>query len=366
MGIKKLHLCNFRNYTNQLIEFHPSINILIGKNGQGKTNILEAIYFLGFLRSFRTSTHQNLKLINSDGFHILSEIESLPWDKTLYVEHGIKRILKTNNNIVHKSSEFIGEIKPVIFTNDDIQIILGSSKIRRKFIDIIISLIDRRYLLALQNYSIALKSINSIIRNSKNYKETNNLISAFIPIFEENALFINELRSKYFKLIEEKADKILKNIKSGKFELKLRYQSRINNKIIKDNLVSSFIRDEIFKNTKRGFVGIGPHLDDFEILLNGKNMKNYSSLGECRAASISIKMAEIELLINNDKSNKVIALIDDVTGELDSKTKDAFLSLIVNANQSFFTFSKKYDDKFHADCKKFLVENGTVTELNQI
>ena len=357
--IKNLSLVNFRNYLNQTISFDSGVNILVGENGQGKTNLLEAIYFLAFLRSFRTSWIQSVKKIGSKGFYLAAELQSLDkWNRLLEIEYLAKRSLKIDNLPIFKSSEFVRQIRPVVFSSDDIKLISDSSGIRRKFIDILLSARDKGYLLILQKYIIALRSRNIALRNDK---IDISVISAFEPLLAEFALEIIKSRQCVLERISNKADRILKSIKGNNYSFKIKYISKLKLENISFEYILENINLERERDIKRGYSGLGPQSDDIEFIFNDKNLRNFGSLGQCRLAVLCLKMAEIELLLENDDDKNVVALIDDVTGELDSGTKDSFFETVSKVKQIFFTFTKfDKSDLYFKDAAVYKISDGNI------
>ena len=357
--IKQLSLVNFRNYQNQTIEFDSGINILEGENGHGKTNLLEAIYFLAFLRSFRTSSIQSVKKIGSKGFYLSAELNlSNKWNRLLEIEYLAKRSLKIDNLPVFKSSEFVRHIRPVVFSHDDIKLISDSSGARRKFIDIFLSARDKKYLLILQKYITALRSRNAVLRCPKIDIE---VLSAFEPLMAEYALEIIKNRDYALDQISKKADKILKSIKGKKYSFDIKYISKLKSEKISFDYILENIILERERDIRRCYSGLGPHMDDIEFIFNNKNLKNFGSLGQRRLAVLCMKMAEIELLLEKDDENNVVVLVDDVTGELDSKTKESFFKVVSQVKQLFFTFTKfNKSESYFSDAVTHKIYKGNI------
>ncbi|MEI6056670.1 MAG: DNA replication and repair protein RecF [Lentisphaerota bacterium] len=354
--IGKLGLSDFRNYQSLSLIFESKTNLIIGDNGQGKTNLLEAIYYLSFLRSFKTSHLEYLKRVGSTGFYLSGNVLNNNYSKTLEVYNNDKKILKIDGVSINKASEFVGFIKPVVFTHDDIKLISSTAKLRRRYLDILISSLDKLYFSDLQNYAVALKSRNILLKSAN---VDNNLISAYEPILAKYGKRILDIRYKVISQLQQRADKIIKKIKGETYNLQIIYYSRIKEEQNSEENILSLINKDKEKDRFRAYTGIGPHMDDIFFYLNGKSLKNYGSIGECRLATLCLKLAEAQLVTENDKSNS-IALVDDVTGELDSKTKDAFFSVTEKFNQLFFTFTKYSDDSLFNSGAKYTVSNGMV------
>jgi len=362
--IKTLELRNFRNYSQLRLEFNKSRNIFIGSNGQGKTNILESLYFLSILRSFRTSSIKSLTKINSQGFYIGADIKdsSTAWSKKLEVEYSSSRILKIDSKRINKASVFINNVKTVTFTPGDIDIVIASSALRRRFINIFISTLIPEYLNALSEYLEALKTRNIMLKNGATESE----FIVFEHILAEKGSFIVSTRSKIFKKLSEEMLKIYLNIKDD-----------IDSFFIKYSPVSATSSgfEEFFnklhssreKDKNKGYTPFGPHCDDFDFLLNGQQLRQFGSNGQCRLAAICLKMAAISILTSNNfsntaENNNITVLVDDVTGDLDERTKDAFFKTIESSEQIFFTFTEKPRAEIFNDANSYLIENGKIQD----
>jgi DNA replication and repair protein RecF len=337
--LKNITLANFRNYQNLSLNTDSDIIILYGDNGQGKTNFLESVYYLALLRSFRSSSTKSLKQINSKGFYISGKIgSSKGWDRNIEIEYfDSKKRFKIDNVTIVKSADFIRFIKPVVFSHEDISIITGSSKLRRRYIDIFICSIDSEYFSALREYMTALKSRNNILRfnTSNNY----GMLAAFEPILAKNACIILKKRYEIIKKLKEKTAFFIKEIKGDDTFFDIKYLSKFKENSISEDEILNILKNDREKDIKKGYTSVGPHLEDIDFIYNGKSLRFYGSLGQCRITSLCMKMSELKLVGANDKTGNIIALIDDVTGELDSKTKDSFFNTISDADRLFFTLT---------------------------
>ena len=354
--IERLILSNFRNYQSQDIKFGGKINILTGENGQGKTNILEAIYFLSFLRSFRTCCIDDLKKIGTAGFYLGAELLSDKWNRLIEIKNFDKKFLRIDKIPIKKSSDFIGMIKPIVFSHEDIKFITGTSKGRRRNLDIFISLLNKNYFSDLQNYALALKSRNFMLRLAEKDLKAIESYEPALAFYGGKILFE---RYKVIFQLEEKAEKIIKKIKGNEFSLKIKYFSRIKFEDSNTDYILRQMVQERQKDIKRTYSGVGPHLDDVELYLNNRNLKSFGSVGECRIASLCLKLAEAEIITEKD-SQTSIALVDDVSGELDAKTKDAFYKTIDRFSQVFLTFTKVQKESYFEKSTNYFVKEGIV------
>ena len=359
--IKRLLLNNFRNYKKAEISFNSQNIVFTGRNGQGKTNLLEAVFFLSVLRSFRTSRTGDLKKIGQNSFYLGAEIRKNKWDELIEVKYGEKgsRKLSIDNSPVLKGSEFINQIKSVIFSPEDINIVSSYSGIRRKFMDILISVVDPLYLNALKDYNMALKSRNALLRVTNADLQS---MDAYEDIMAENSLKIIIERWKYKDILIKEVNKLLTDL-SNKNIFNIHYSSEINN-ISKDFIKNKFYSERA-RDFKRGFTGFGPQSDEFELFLSNKLMRNFASTGQCRLISLCLKMAKLNILCENKNSEmeNVLVLVDDVTGELDEVMRTMFFKVISRAGQAFFTFTEKPDFDFFEDCEYYKIIDGTIEKL---
>jgi len=359
--IKNLILSNFRNYKKAHISFNSQNIVFTGRNGQGKTNLLEAIFFLSVLRSFRTSKTSDLKKINNNNFYIGAEIQKNKWNEFLEVQYGEgkKRKLKIDDSPILKASEFINQIRVVVFSPEDINIVNSNSALRRRFIDMLISVVNPFYLNALRNYSVALKNRNALLRELKADLQ---VMDAYELIMAENSFKIIIERQKYKDILIKEVNKLLSDL-SNENIFNIRYKVEIKD-ISKEAIKKKFERDRS-RDLKRGFTSFGPQTDEFELFFGNKLMRNFASTGQCRLISLCLKMAKLNILCESNSADieNVLVLVDDVTGELDEVMRDMFFKIISRAGQAFFTFTEKPDFAFLKNCEYYNIIEGTINKI---
>ncbi|MCM8543188.1 MAG: DNA replication/repair protein RecF [Lentisphaeraceae bacterium] len=366
--LSEIYLENFRNYTSQKLTFQSGLNIFVGENGHGKSNMLEAVYFLSLLRSFRCKNIQNLKNWKSDSFSLKGTLkleDSLP-DKLL-ITYGDKRVLKVNDSSVSRGTEFIRKINTVSFTPEDIELIKGSAGNRRQFLDITLSQLSPSYLRHLQTYNKALKARNTLLRNYEDGKALDqSLFNTYEKMMVEAGVIITKERINLLKNFEEKIRHFTELMFPEGKKLKIIYQSSISKSSNADSFTEELFQqklDESYsKDLQRGMTQIGPHRDDLFILLQGKSLSSFGSEGQCRLASLVIKMTAAEQLIENEMTGNVVLLIDDVLGELDETRKNAFLKTIMRGDQIFIACTEIPEFCKSAEHSIFHVENGRITQ----
>ncbi|OGV38420.1 MAG: hypothetical protein A2020_15300 [Lentisphaerae bacterium GWF2_45_14] len=358
--IKKLFMRDFRNFSEVSLSFSDKLNVLTGENGQGKTNLLEAIFFTGMLRSFRTSRVADMKKIGSQSFYISCEADSDgKWTKKLEIEYGELRKLKIDSSIVKKASEFIRNLMTVAFSPDDIAIVNGNSRIRRRFIDICISMESPSYMSALLEYSEALLSRNRLLRSvSPDIK----ILRAFEPVMAEKASVISKYRLDYSELLKKEMQKILCDYMRDETDFDIRYRNS-SGTFSKDEYMNKFEKERN-KDILRKMTSFGPQTDEFDFFLNSKLLRCFGSTGQCRFISLCLKMAELNLLLKTEENiKKAVVLVDDVTGELDSRARDYFFKVINRAGQTFFTFTSVPTDKYFKEASIYKINSGRVASL---
>lgn len=326
MVVKRFVAENFRNIEKCDIVFSPGINLLHGKNAQGKTNALEGIYIFSRGRSFRTSEEKDLIKSGSDGFRIFIEFEDKYGDETLeYSLFGRERRRKKNGYKINKVTEMIGSFKTVLFSPDDLTIVKDGPEKRREFLNIACSQCFPSYIKIYADYKKALENRSCILKNAKQgfYFDKGELYS-WSEIMAEYAAHVYKYREEYVKRLDSFATDIQKNISDGKEELRLFYKSGISFECdtvekIKSEYIKIFT-ENLERECAAGVSLFGPHRDDVDVFINGEYARAYASQGQQRSAVLSMKLAEGE--VNREICGEYpVYLLDDVLSELDEIRK---------------------------------------------
>ena len=336
MIVKELELHNLRNYEYLKVNFNKGINYIYGENASGKTNILEAIYFLSLTRSFRTSEIEELIKKDASFARILAKIDTQNVSKTLEINFNKsgKKIL-VNGKKVLKISELNSLINVISFIPKNTNLLKDAPKERRKFLNIYLSKFSNNYLKILSVYEKILKERNDAFKAYKINPTlidilTNQLISLNKEIYLYRKKFVNEI-NKYL------AD-VFKEVSLTNEKLKMEYESFLNNQ---NENIENFLKNE-FENIKeeefkRKQTLIGIHKDDFKIYIDEKDVSLYGSQGENRISIISLILSLYFL----NKEEKPIIVLDDVISELDEKHEENLLKYLENFNQVFITNTAK-------------------------
>ena len=368
MILRKIKLVNFRNYKNFNVDFKKNINIIIGDNAQGKTNILESIYTLALTKSYRTTNDSNLIRLNQEKFMITGEIKDEKVFKKLSLElYKGNKVAKINDNIVNKISDYIGNLYVILSSPDDLQMIKGSPADRRNFLNIEISQLSSNYIKKYNEFNKILKMRNDYLKllftnslGDYNYLEilTSNLIDREVDIYIERKNFIDK--------INENITDIYKNITNIK-DLKIVYETNVEFDNFDVETIKSTLKEKYIKNQKReiaiGMTLYGPHRDDFTFTIEGNDIKVFGSQGQQKLAFIALKFSEIPIFEEKTETKPII-LLDDIFSELDKTKKNKLIQYINNDYQVIITSNdtKDISKKILNDAYIIKIKDGKITE----
>ncbi|MGL4392165.1 MAG: DNA replication/repair protein RecF [Fusobacteriaceae bacterium] len=358
MEIKEINFINFRNLCDSNIKFGSDFNLFYGKNGQGKTSILESIYFTGTGKSFRTSKINDIIKYSKDKCGTYLAYSDKNGEKSIAVKFSDKKKEYNFNGkkVVH--NEFYGKINMIAFIPEDIELITGTPLVRRKFFDEEIAQSSFEYYKNLMDFNKVLKIRNQYLKEKKK--------SQIREVYEEE--FINLATQIIFKRLEYiKNISIILNLNYRKLfdnnkELEMSYVSNIgyekkNNtqEEIKKKIIDQ-IEKEKYNEEKYGYSMVGPQKDEFKFLLNGKDSKAFSSQGEKKSIVFSLRLSEIDMIFKEKKETPIF-LIDDISSYFDSIRKENILNYLKKRNIQLFISSTS---DINIECKKFQIENGEI------
>ncbi len=361
MEILDLKLRNFRNFRNLNIKFNKNKNIIIGNNGMGKTNLIEAIYVLGLTKSFRGTNENIIITKNENSTKIEGNINgNIKANYQITLSSNGKKA-KINNKNQEKLSDYLSKINIILFNPDDLKIIKNSPSSRRKLLNIEISQLNNQYLKKLTEYNHILKQRNSYLKTmyinsftSKEYLDilTDKLINLGIDIYNERKKFIDKINKLisniFYEITDEKA-------------LVIKYNSCYKD-ITQEKIRKKY--DEILeKDMMLGSTTFGIHHDDIDFLLNDDNLRDYGSEGQQKNAILSFKLAEVEIF-NNQLGEYPILILDDLFSELDSKKINNILKFLNKDIQIFITVTdlKYVTDEIKENSNIIKINNGKVEE----
>ncbi|MCL2322357.1 MAG: DNA replication/repair protein RecF [Oscillospiraceae bacterium] len=362
MNIEKINLVNFRNYKNLNIDFSSKINMIIGDNGEGKTNILESIYLLSYGKSHRTRKDKELINWNKEYLYIESLFKTNRLDK--FIEFKIfkdgKKAININKIKVSSISELIGVINVVFFSPEDLKIVKDSPNVRRKFLDLEISKLKKKYYIDLVNYNKVLDEKNTLIKMSKNIDLK--LLDIYDYKLAELSYNIINARLWYLANLNKYGKQIHKDITNSKEDIKFIYENDTYKSLSVENLYEKNVKNRNIDFIK-GYTTFGPHRDDFQIDINNFDARSFASQGQQRTAVLTIKFAAIEI-IKKEAEEYPILLLDDVLSELDSNRQNFIIQSMKNI-QTLITSTEIGQLKSSiSDLKLYLVDNANITILN--
>lgn len=325
MLIKTLELHNYRNYSNYSLELNPNLNIIIGRNGVGKTNILESIIVVSNTKSFRTADDQDL--IKKDFEYLKIELETEE-NKFKVVINNKSKSLYLNNNLAKRTSDYIGKLNAILFKPSDLELFTDAPSVRRKVVDLEIGKINNKYLKCLLQYNSLLKDKNKLLKEIEIDDQLLDVIEqSMIPNIKEIILErekfvenINHYINEYYSLISGQENKI---------EIKYKKCCEIDE--VEDYMFTSKQKDLYYH-----YATFGPHHDDYEFMIDGYDINSIASQGQKRMVMIAFKFALIKYIQINTNITPVL-LLDDILSELDKDNQERLLQIIPNDTQVIIT-----------------------------
>ena len=359
MVIKKLTLENFRNYEEETFEFSQGLNVLSGRNGQGKTNCAEAVFYLCTGTSLRIRHDRQLIRRGCESARVSASAESAYGTLTLEAEiFENRRELKVNGNKVARTVDFLGNMNSVFFSPGELRLIQDGPDERRRFLNLSISQTSRSYCTALQRYQRILDQRNNLLK-----ERDVSLVMETLPVWDEQlaayAAQIVHKRREFLTLLSPLAAEAHAYLTDGLEELCVQSdksypegESEICEKLLRE-LKNSYERD-----IRLGFTSVGPHRDDVKITLGGVDARGYASQGQTRTAALSLKLAEVEIFRKLSGENPVL-ILDDVMSELDLPRRKKLVER-VKGLQCILTCTHAERVLYGKDCTKMKISEGKI------
>lgn len=368
MIIKNIKLKNFRNYENLDFVLNNRLNIIIGNNAQGKTNILESIYFLSLTKSFfavndKVVIKKNCLYARIDG--VITSNNGCNNLSILVNNYG--KYLKIGNKEIKKSSDYLGYLKVILFSPDNIRLLKEGPSIRRRFLNIEISQLSKRYILILNQFNDLLKQRNEYLKNIRNSLVDKDYMLILNQKFAELAYQIYNFRNDFIVEINKRIKDIYKSIINiDNIEIKYITDIKLNDKETMINEIIDRLDRNYDKEILYGSTLIGPQRDDFCILLNGNDISSYGSQGQMRIAILSLKLSEIDIIFNKFGEYPVI-LLDDIFSELDVDKRNKLIKYLNCDKQVIITTTdiENINEELVNNAKLFKIDNGKVIETRE-
>lgn len=348
MYLKSLYLRNFRNYEEQEVSFSQTQNVFFGKNAQGKTNLLEAIYLIATGKSFRTQNFSDLIYLNKSFFFIeaLIETEGVEQSIKLFFD-GQKKTLEIGKKKSLSYQPLLGILPMVLYTPYDLDLIAGAPSERRRFLNLHLAQSDPLYVYHLTRFWRAMKQRNALLKMKK--QET---LSYFEEEMDISQKYLKEKREKMVRDLQEifKQKKELFSFNQEEYDLQLQlsaakdYRKQLEKNRVKEMEIGSTLS--------------GPHRDDLLFTLNDKPLRLFASEGQKKTAITALKLSEWQRLQEESKDQPLLGF-DDLEGALDASRKVLFQSFFSKLGQVFLTTTEPFENTFQ-NAHGILVENGTV------
>jgi DNA replication and repair protein RecF len=353
-----LRLRDFRNYARLDADFAPGFHLLLGDNAHGKTNILEAIYLMATLRSFRGIGGAQMIRHGARGYFVGGKIVAQSEREIKMFWSARERNLSLDGQPVKKLADYFGALRTVVFCTEDLQLVKGSARSRRRFLDLLLAQTQPGYLPLLQRYMHSVRARNALLKNrSADDAALESFSADLVKLGNEIIRGRRELVPKFSPL----ARLAYRRISNDAEELRIEYQPSVKNDFAVE-LAQSRSREKTFRATL-----VGPHRDDVQLLLNEKSAAQFGSEGQKRTLAIALKMAQAEFLAGIHGSAPIL-LIDDVMGELDLKRRSGFLPLLEHARktsgQVFMTATEEnWPRELGKDLQRWQVQAGILKKI---
>lgn len=362
MILTELSILNYKNISGADLTFSPNINCFIGDNGEGKTNLLDAIYFLSFCHSMFSNVDSQMMRHATDFFmlkgHYLHDDGETAETVFASMKKGVKKQFKRNNKAYKKLAEHIGLVPLIIVSPDDVMIINGGSEERRRLLDIVISQYDNTYIDSLLRYNKALQQRNALLKMEEEPDET--LLTLWEEEMARNGEEVFRRRSDFVERFIPVFNELYSRISGEKENVSLRYVSHCQRGALLD-----VIQRDRHKDRAVGYSLHGIHRDDLEMLIDGYPMKREGSQGQTKTYVISLKLAQFDFLRRTNSKTTPLLLLDDIFDKLDARRVENIVNIVSSDDfgQIFITDTNRdHLDRIlsasHSDYKIFKVKRG--------
>lgn len=374
MKLNKVYTVNFRNYDSCNLDFSAMTNVLYGQNAQGKTNILEAVFYSAFGMSHRTSAEEELVKLGNSEMAVGIEYESLSSCHEIkikkYQQNGRNKKDIFIDSCKVRPKEHYGYFNVVMFSPEDLQLVKGEPALRRRFLDMQIAQTDRVYYDLLVKYNRVLQQRNKLLKavrdnEVKNYRE---VLAVWNEEFISLAAAIMEKRLRALCKLEAIVAHNYGSITGNKEKMTVKYEAKGNNGTFfyPDHSFAAwedFYRKNLTEREKvdilRGNTGIGPHRDDLIFLLDDMSMKSFGSQGQQRSGALSLKLSQLEY-VRQEIGEYPVLLLDDVMSELDAQRRSKMLLFLDGRIQTFITVNDRSLIPALPGCCYFEVTEGCI------
>ena len=359
MHIKNLYLKNFRNYGEERFEFSPALNVLFGKNAQGKTNCAEAVFYLCTGTSMRARRDRQMIKEGQTSANIGCVCCGRYGDVTIDAVIGESgREIRVNGNKISRNADLLGNVYAVFFSPQELRLIQDGPDERRRFLNISISQLSKSYYTALSRYNKILEQRNNLLKN-----RDISLVMDTLPVWDVQlcryAAEIAVRRTEYLKKLSPLAEEAHAYLTDGQEKLEISPEKKYKGD---EEELSARLFDELSNNYDRdirlGYTASGPHMDDLDITINGQDAKNFASQGQTRTAALAIKLAEVNIFREACGEYPVL-ILDDVMSELDLPRRKKLVAR-TEGLQTIITCTHAERVLYGREVNKIMIEGGAI------
>ncbi len=372
MRLNALRLWNFRNFAEAELDPDPHMNVLVGANVQGKTNLLEAIYYLSTLKPLRPVKESDLIRWGTSEARLFARFTRDEFEDTVHIRliAGGKRTIVLNEQPLTRQSAFVGTLMAVCFSSQDLQIVRGEPADRRRFLDTELSLLSHRYLYSLAQYRRVLEQRNNLLRAYAEGTATLDSLPEWNTQLVKYGARLCQMRRQFIERLNLAAQDVHQALTGGSENIELTYLPGIPLAVRgympekEEDWASAFasaLREREAEEIQRGTTLVGPHRDDFLIRVGGVEARQFASQGQQRTCALSLRLSEVPLL-ENLREEPPIVLLDDVFSDLDPSRRARLIAFLHPRVQTFITCTDlgMFEPQVLETSALFVVEQGRV------
>lgn len=375
MNVQRLRLKEFRNYASVDLSFSTGLNIFSGANAQGKTNLLEAIYYASTLRSFRSA--RDTDLIRWNGFEAWLEVQferdSLKNQIEVRIPTQGKRSALWNEQPVSRLNDLVGKLMTVSFITQDLLLVKGEPTDRRRFLDCELGGLDHRYLYSWMHYRRCLEQRNNLLKTHAEGNGCLDMLEEWDAQLIRYGVRLLHARRRFLEELSARAEPVHQSLTGDSEIFKLEYipglsldgekpQTEADWQSVLEKAFQRVRQEEV----RRATTLVGPHRDDFRLLINEKDARLFASQGQQRTCALSLKLAEI-MLIQEHIGESPVVLLDDVFSDLDPERQQRLMTFLQSRSQTFITCTElnSFPKKILSEAVRFKVEGGAINTHEQ-
>lgn len=368
LRLKSLKLTNFKNYETLSLEFSDSLNCIVGENGMGKTNLLDAIHLLCLGKSHFQYSDKQLIKIGEDFYRLEGTFRRLNKKELVVAKYqkAKRKTIERNKSAYKRLSDHVGLMPLVIIAPDDAQLILEGSEERRRFMDFSLVQLDQLYLQHLMQYNKTLQQRNALLKAAPHPLEIDfDLLETYDQLLETPATYIFEKRTAFLEQIYPVFQEYYEAISGGKEAVELSYRSQLQEQSLSELLQATRDKDAILQRTTKGI-----HKDDLKLEIKEQKLKNFGSQGQLKSYLLAMKLAQYELLRQEQEITPIL-LLDDIFDKLDAKRVRQLLDLLLERSFGQIFITDTHQDRvadilenvrYKTSFKKFVIQDAQLLE----